>query len=181
MVYTYKIEEEDYHTHVLYTISQSSSATKTRAKIRVMMTLFLVIFACISFGNNSPGQTIYFSILAVVAFLFMPLYTRWNYKKTYLKHVKKFYKDRISESTSLEIKSDALLISDTKGESVLNFSEIAEINELTDYCFLKVTGGQSIIIPTYSIPSSDNLLLELTAIADKHDIPWNDEMNWIWK
>ena len=89
MIYTYKLEEEDYHTHVLYTISKSSSATKTRAKIRVMMTIFLVIFACISFGNNSPGQTIYFSILAVLAFLFMPLYTRWNYKKTYLKHVKK--------------------------------------------------------------------------------------------
>lgn len=181
MIYTYKIEEGDYHTHLLYTISKSSSAIKTRAKIRMMMTLFLAIFAFMSYGNNSPGQAIYFSILAIMAFFFMPLYTRWNYKKTYLKHVKKFYKDRMSEPTSLEIKDKTITIADTKGESTIDFSEIEEINELSDYCFLKVKSGQSIIVPTYSIESSDNLIMELTTIAHEADIPWNDEINWIWR
>ena len=85
MTLNYKLEEEDYHTHLLFTISKSSSAIKTRNRIRFLMTISLILFAVMAYGNNSIGQTVYFSVLAILAFFFMPLYTRWSYRKTYLK------------------------------------------------------------------------------------------------
>ena len=181
MIYTYKLEIDDYQTHLLYTISKSSSAIKTRAKIRLMISIFLVILAFISFGNHSIGQGLYLLFLSVLAFYLMPKYTRWSYRSTYLKHVKKFYKDRISEPTTFEIIGDSIHVSDSHGESTLSALDIDEINELANYCFLKTKSGQSIILPMYSIESSENLILELTDFADKFDIPWNDEVNWIWK
>lgn len=181
MLYTYKLEESDYHTHLLYTISTSSSAIKTRAKIRLMMTLFLLIFAFMSYANESTIQTVYFLSLAILAFLFMPKYTRWSYSKTYLKHVRKFYKDRMSEPTSFYINERSFQISDSQGESTIDFSEIDTVNELDKYCFIKLKSGQSIIIPLYKINESETLKTDLKNIAKIHDIPWNDETDWIWK
>ena len=179
--YTYDLGENDYHTHLLYTISKSSSAIKTRAKIRLMMTLFLLIFAVMSFLKKAPGQSIYFIVLATASYLFMPRYTRWSYSKTYLKHVRKFYKDRMSEITSIQLNENGFLISDSQGESEILYSEITQINELSQYCFLKLKSGQSIILPTYKIEDSENLLVQLTSISQKNKIEWNDETEWSWK
>ena len=181
MNYTYKLEEEDYHTHLLFTISKSSSAIKTRARIRLLMSISLLLFAFISYGNNSGGQTIYFFTLAVLAFFLMPFYTRWSYRKTYLKHVRNYYKDRMSESTSLNFENDSILITDSQGESIVNYSELDEINELSDYYFLKVKSGQSIIVPTRKIENKTELLNTLKQASSTHSIIWNDEQNWIWK
>ncbi len=181
MIFNYKLEIDDYQTHLLYTISKSDSAIKTRAKIRLMISIFLVILACISFGNHSFGQGIYLLFLSVLAFYLMPLFTRWSYNRTYLKQVKKYYNDRISEPTTFEIKKDSIHISDTHGESKLLFSDIEEINELANYYFLKTKNGQSIILPLYSIETSENLNSELTNFAHEFSINWNNEVNWIWK
>jgi hypothetical protein len=181
MNYSYKLEEEDYHTHLLFTISKSSSAIKTRARIRLLMTISLLLFAFISYGNNSGGQTVYFFSLAVLAFFLMPLYTRWSYKKTYLKHVRNYYKDRMSEPTTLNFENDSISIFDSQGESSINFSELDEINDLADYYFLKVKSGQSIILPKKQIENQNELLNTLKKVSSTHSISWNDEKNWIWK
>ena len=181
MNYTYKLEEEDYHTHLLFTISKSSSAIKTRARIRLLMSISLLLFAFISYGNNSGGQTIYFFILAVLSFFLMPFYTRWSYKKTYLKHVRNYYKDRMSEPTTLNFQIDSISISDSQGESTIHYTELYEINELADYYFLKLKSGQSVIIPKKQIENQTELLNTLKKVSTTHSILWNDEKNWIWK
>jgi hypothetical protein len=143
------------------------------------MTISLLLFAFIAYGNGSIGQTFYFSFLAILAFLFMPLYTRWSYRKTYLKHVRNFYKGRMSEPTTLSTTEKGFEISDSQGESFVEFSELDEINELKDYCFLKVKSGQSIIIPIRKIDF--DVKSELIEISKKHAINWNDQTTWIWK
>ena len=181
MNFTYKLEEEDYHTHLLFTISRSSSAIKTRARIRILMTISLLLFAFIAYGNGSTGQMYYFSLLAVSAFFLMPIYTRWSYKKTYLKHVRNYYKDRMSEPTTLLINNFSINISDSQGESQIDFSELDEVNELSNYYFLKVKSGQSIIIPKEKIEQKEIIELKLKEIAQIHSVKWNDEKEWIWK
>jgi len=182
--FNYKIDESDYHTHLLYTISKSSTAIKTRSKIRWMMTITLLIFSFIANGNKSTensGQSLYFFILAVLTFIFMPLYTRWSYRKTYLKHVRKFYKDRMSEPTNLKINNSNFSISDSQGESILSFNEIEGINELKNICFLKLKAGQSIILPSHSISDWDNLKMNLKRISTENNWSWNEESDWVWK
>ena len=181
MIYNYKLELDDCQTHLLYTISRSSSDIKTRAKIRLMMTIFLFILAIISFGNKSTGQGLYLCTLSILVYAIMPKYTSWSYKKTYLKQVKKYYHDRISEPTSFQILGNSFHIADSHGESTLLASDIEQINELANYCFIKTKSGQSIILPLHSIDSSEDLILELTSFADEAEITWNDEVNWIWK
>ncbi len=181
MTLNYKLEEADYHTHLLFTISKSSSAIKTRNRIRFLMTISLILFAVMAYGNHSTGQTVYFSALAILAFFFMPLYTRWSYRKTYLKHVRNYYKDRLSEPTTITFKSDILLISDSQGNSQVDVTELDEINELENYYFLKVKSGQSIIIPKLKIDNKEELTSTLKELSQNQSIAWNDETSWIWK
>lgn len=141
----------------------------------------MMIFAFIAYGNGSTGQAIYFIFLMLISFFLMPLYTRWSYKKTYLKHVRKFYKDRMSEPTNVEINLLNIHVSDSQGESIITFDQIDTINELNDAVFLKLKSGTSIIFPIHSIDEKDKLLLELQTISTDHNIQWNDEKNWIWK
>ncbi len=178
---TYQLDENDYLTHLLFTISKSSSANKTRTKIRLLVTISLLLFAFISFGNHSKGQAIYFTIMAMLTFLFMPLYTRWSYKKTYLKHVRKFYQERMSETTNVTISEKDLTISDSKGNSTMSISDIEAINELNDYYYLLLKSGPSIILPKQKIENNTELEGKLKQLSTAKSIPWNDETNWIWK
>lgn len=180
MTYTYKLEEHDYHTHLLFTISKSSGAKQTRAKIRLLMTISLLIFSIIAYGNGSKGQSVYFLVLSILAFLLMPLYTRWSYKRAYLKHVKKYYQERMSEPTSIQFLNDSIHISDSHGESDIDLSELEEINEIEKYCFLKLKSGPSVIIPVGSMENGEDCKNALLQIAKKQDIQWNDERSWVW-
>ena len=179
--YNYQLEEHDYHTHLLYTISKSSNANKVRANIRLLMTISFLLFAFIAYGNGSKNQMVYFIFLAIVSFIVMPFYTRWSYKKAYLKHVRLYYKDRMSEPTSITFNDRTFSISDNHGTSDLNTSEIEQINEIKDYYFLKLKSGQSIIIPLLKIENREVLSDELHAISTALEIPLNNETNWIWK
>jgi hypothetical protein len=87
----------------------------------------------------------------------------------------------MSEITSIKLNENGFLISDSQGESDILYSEITQINELSEYCFLKLKSGQSIILPTYKIEESENLLVQLTSISQKNEIEWNDETEWSWK
>jgi hypothetical protein len=181
MVHHYTLEERDYHLHLLYTVSHDSNAIKVRAKIRWLMTLSLVLFSVMAYGNNATGQSIYFLVLAIVAFLFLPAYTRWSYRKTYLKHVRKYYKDRMTEATSIQFEGDSLLVADTQGASTVDQAEIDAINELTEHLFIKVNSGQSIIVPLYKIEDLSLFRKEVKQFSETKGIPWNDETSWVWK
>lgn len=179
--YNYQLEEQDYHTHLLFTISKSSNANKVRANIRLLMTISFFLFAIIAYGNGSNNQMIYFIFLAIVSFVVTPFYTRWSYKKAYLKHVRLYYKDRMSEPTSITFNDQLFSISDNHGKSDIEITEIEEINELKEYYFLKLKSGQSIIIPLSKIENKKKLSDELNAISKKLEIPLNNETTWMWK
>ena len=181
MTYQYQLEEQDYHIHLLFTISKSSNANRVRANIRLLMTISFFLFALIAYGNGSKNQMVYFIFLAIVSFIVMPFYTRWSYKKAYLKHVRLYYKDRMSEPTSLTFLELTFSITDNHGASEINIKEIEEINQLSDYYFLKLKEGQSIIIPLSKIENQDSLADELESISVKHQIPLNIETAWIWR
>ena len=125
--------------------------------------------------------TITFIFLMLISFTLMPLYTRWSYKKTYLKHVRKYYKERMSEPTSVEITSNHVMVKDSQGESFIPFADIDSINELKEYIFLKLESGTSIIFPIEKIAKKNQLIEELKKLSEKEDILWVDETNWVWK
>jgi hypothetical protein len=111
----------------------------------------------------------------------MPRYTRWNYSKTYLKHVRKFYQDRMDEKTTIQFNANSFTVSDSHGESVISYNELEQINELANYCFLKLKSGQSIILPSYQVENSEHILMQLTSIAHDKSIEWKYEREWTWK
>ena len=181
MKHQFKLEEQDYHTHLLFTVSRSSSAIKMRNRVRYLISISMLIFSIIAFGNGSVGQGLYFIFLMLISFTLMPLYTRWSYKKTYLKHVRKYYKERMSEPTSVEITPNHLMVKDSQGESLIPFSDLDTINELKEYIFLKLDNGTSIIFPIEKIAKKSQLIEELKKLSEKENISWVDETNWVWK
>ena len=87
----------------------------------------------------------------------------------------------MDERTTTQFNTNSFTVADSQGESDISYIEIEQINELASYCFLKLKSGQSIILPTYQVENSENILIQLTATAHDNSIEWKDEREWTWK
>lgn len=177
----YQLKEKDYHTQLLYIVSQNNTITQTRVKVRLLLTISLIIFAIIAYGNEAKGQTIYFLVLAILVFIFTPLFTRWSYQKSFLKQVKKYYHDRLSMPTQIIFLTNEFEITDNHGEAKISAQEIERFIEINNYIFLLLKVGTSVIIPIYQIENQEEVVFEMRKLSINNDIEWKEELNWKWK
>jgi len=110
-----------------------------------------------------------------------PLYSRWRYKRHYLKFIRDTYKNRFGEKSDLEFTADTIEVKSKTGEVKINKSEISEINEIRDYYFIRAKSGETIIV---SKTKSDNLQKikdEINVMVATLGIKQNIELNWKWR
>jgi hypothetical protein len=67
------------------------------------------------------------------------------------------------------------------GDSKYKVKEIAEVNEIEDYIFIKLTTSESFIIPKNKISNLDNLNERLMKIVSDLGINHNIDLNWRWR
>ena len=83
----YNLDESDYLTHQLYMASKSERIKKKRRKSRLLIPILYVVIAVISIIQQNIILSSVFILVAVIWFLFYPLYERNHYEK----HYKNFY------------------------------------------------------------------------------------------
>ncbi len=177
----FSLNEDDFLMHQLYVASKSNTIRKRRTRNRIIIPLLYFVFAFLIFIQNKIIVATIICIIGIVWFLFYPKWDKRHYINHYKKFIKENYKARFEEKLSLEFYNDFILAYDAGSESKILTKEIEEIVEICTNIFIRLKGGQSIILPKNKINDINKLTKVLRELAAYLNIKYTLEDNWIWK
>jgi hypothetical protein len=181
MTITYHLEENDYLTHQLFIASKSERIRKKRQRIKYLYPLIYGAFGFWFFLQDKYSLALVFINLGLLWFFIYPIWERRHYVKHYKGFIKENYKDRFGRNATIEISNDFIVVKDHGMESKVLTSEIEEINEIPSIIFVRLKGGQSLILPKDKIAEIGNLRIRLQELANYLKINYVVEENWNWK
>ena len=177
----YILEEQDFLTHQLYAASKSENIEKKRkrTRLRVPMIYAVVgIFACFMQNYGLGGV---FLVLAVLWYVFYPLWEKGHYLKHYRNYIKENYSERVGKAISFEWIGDHLFVKDAVSEGKILISEIEEIDEIGVAFYIKIRSGVYFILPKDKVGEVSAVRAELQKLAEEVQVPYKREEEWVWK
>ncbi|MBI3220539.1 MAG: YcxB family protein [Bacteroidetes bacterium] len=175
------LNEDDYLTFQLYTASKTPRVKKARIRSWILTTITFLCLAYLFYHSDNDFLTIYFLVIAGLSLTLFPFYTRWRYKRHYLKYIRDTYKTRFGEKCELEFTPDAIVTKDKSGEVKINKSEINEINEIKDFYFLKTSSGMALIISKSKTEDIEKIKSEIKSLVETGGVKHNIELDWKWR
>jgi len=181
MIVRYRVTADDLLTNQLYYAATSEHIRKKRKRNRIMVPLFYLVIAIISFTLAKPFMSIAFVVIAVLWYLFYPLRER----RIYIRHFKNFIAERMKglddQEASFQITDEYILGQDGTTEIKMATSEIINMIELPTLILLRLKGGQSILFPKAQLQDVNALRERLKTLATKLGIAYESKPDWIWK
>ncbi|HMG91223.1 MAG TPA: hypothetical protein VK589_14255 [Chryseolinea sp.] len=175
------LDENDYLTYQLYTASKTPRIRKARIRSWILTTVAFLCLTYLFFENSNDLLGYYFLVASVLSLTLNPIYSRWRYKRHYLKYIQDTFKKKFGEETTLEITEDYIATRDKTGEAKINTTQIEAINEIKDFYFVQMRTGESLIISKVKTDDPDSLKREITSLIEKKVIKHNVELDWRWK
>lgn len=176
MQFRYTLQEDDYLQFQLFTASQSERIKKRKKTGWLILTTFALMGTLYFAREDNMPMTIYLGIVTGVVAIFYPMYFRWKFKKHYIKFIRENYSSRIGTEELVEFQANHLFLKDKSGEGKVKFSEIENITEIPNLFFMKITNGNSLIIPK-NIENKTELIENFDRLGTKR-IVLND---WKWQ
>ena len=172
----FTLEREDFLAFQLFEADHSARIQK---KLRNGRTYIVALFFLLSFlgfisGNNGFALAYLFTGLIFLAAY--PRYFKWRYKKHYTQFIDDNYTARFGLLSSIEFKSDAIALEDKTGSALLKMEELKSIAETKEHLFIKVSTGNSLIVPKRFETESQEVLRALL----EQDVPYLNLKDWQW-
>ena len=181
MKLSYSLDKEDFLTFQLFTAAHSPYIKKMRRINWLLIPVLYVIFSIIFYFLTDPIFSLGFLVLAILWLVFYPYFQKRRYEKVYRKHNEEIFKNRFGKQIDLSFTKDQVISKDYSGEGKMKLEEIEEINEISDYYFLKFTTGVSLIIPKQKIDTLDKVKDFLDKLAKKLHIKHDVDLKWEWR
>jgi hypothetical protein len=175
------MEENDFLTFQLYTASKTPRIKRGRAKSWALTTFVFICLSFLFFESHGPFLGYYFLVLSISSLILYPFYSRWKYRRHYLKYIRDTYKNKFGESFELEFARDTIRTKDRTGEIRINKSEIEEINEIKDFYFLRARTGTTLIISKNKLDDIGKIKNEIMAMIEDQGVRYNVELDWKWR
>ncbi len=177
MTIQYTLDESDFLNFQLFTASQSKRINKKKRNGHLLLPIGAVIGAFIFFQKENISMTLYFIVVAILVGLYYPKYFIWRYKKHYRSHINEVYSNRFGLTEILTLRDTELIVSNKTGESKIHTNEIEKIDETSDHFFLKISNGNSLIIPKRELNKQMDFKNKLKEIG----FSIIDRTGWSWK
>ena len=177
---TTTLDENDYLTFQLFTASKTPRVKRTRIRSWILTTIVFLCFAYLFYQNDNSFLGNIFLVYAGLSAVLFPFYSRWRYKKHYLKYIRDTYKNRFGETCDIEFTEDSIVIKDRTGELKINKGEIEEINEIQDYYFFRTRTGTTLIVSKSKTTYIENIQGEIVTLMT-HGTKHNIELDWKWE
>lgn len=181
MTINYTTDENDFLTHQLFIASKSDRIKKKRQRSKIAGPLIYIAFGLLFLFQEKVQLAIVFFIIALLWFIFYPLWERQHYVNHYKSFIRENYKDRLGRIVTLEFSNEYILARDNGSESKVLTTEIVEICEIPTTIFVRLKGGQSFILPKDKITDLDNLKAKLKELANHLEIIYELDEKWKWK
>jgi hypothetical protein len=178
---TLTLDKDDYLIHQLFTTSKSERIKKKRLKSKVILSLIYIVFGILSFFEGKTMLALIFLVIGTLWFFIYPLWESRHYIKHYQALINENYKDRFGKPATLFIDNDIITTKDHGSESSILTSELTEINEIPLAIFMRVKGGQSLILPKQKITDLVEVRTRLMELAAHLKIEYNLDESWAWK
>lgn len=176
----YKTERVDFIVFQLFSASKSDRIKRTRKRTRTVVPIIYVIVGLLLFLISDIVPGLVFFGIGVAWYLIMPYYLKSKHRRHYENHIDENYKGRFGKQVVLVFEDEFFTATDYLGESKLKIREITEINEIKDYIFMKLSSGDSLIIPITRISNQSELNSIISKITSDLNINHNVDLNWKW-
>jgi hypothetical protein len=176
MLFTFKIEKDDFLTFQLYTVSKSVNVLKTRRRGQLLTSIAGFLLSVNLFVTGSKIAAVFMLAISIMTYVFYPRYHRWRLKSHFKKYSKKNYGSQFGQEENLETQSDYVISKNIAGEGKVLSSELYDLTEIRDHFFLKMKNGSSIILPKRDIKEEKGLVKEFK----KMGVPLIQELDWVY-
>ena len=176
MNYQYQIKENDLLEFQIYTASKSERINRKKKAGRIIMTIIALFIVLNFYSASNIPMTIYFSILAVLLWVFYPRYFKWRYTKMYSDFIVENYAIRIDQTEFIEIHKDHIFVKDNTGEGEVNLSDIESLIDVQNSVYVKFTMGTALIMPKDQVLNYSEIIDDYKALG----IDYIDERAWKW-
>jgi hypothetical protein len=178
---SYKVDETDYLMNNLYIASNSETIKKRRQKTKLIIPIIYAVFGLYLMIVDEEILAIIILIFALLWFFYYPKREARIYLKNYRNMIRENFKDIFDTETTLDFFDEYMFLKDDVSESKIIISKIDEIIEIYAMIFIKIKGGQTIIIPKYKMGNIDIEKKYLKELADTLNIKYNYNEKWRWK
>lgn len=175
------LSKEDLLQLQLFMASNSKLVIKSLKKSRWRVPIVYVVLGLALVLTVDQTAGIVFLLLALFWFFFYPGFMAKRYVRIYKKSIEENQLNRTGKPIVLTFNDEYLESLDYQGESKLKIKEIVRIDEIHDYCFLKFTSGESLVIPVNKLVEKDIFIEYLKNMATTNGIAYETNMEWKWK
>jgi len=163
MKLTYQLTQSDLVKFNEYHSAHSTLHNKYRRKYRILFPICYLIFSIIFFLFDDIPLAIGFIVLAILWFLFYPLWENKRYRKHFEKHVAETVGDFLKEPLIVELQEEGIHISDHSGQSLYKYSAVGQIVENEGYTYIYIGKAMALILPhdRLSINDITTLIIEV--------------------
>ena len=130
--------------------------------------------------RNDTGLFYWFLLMALLAGIFFPYYSRRMHVNHYRKYIDENYGNKIGKLAVLHLENDRIESKDELSEGSLKLAGLTEIVEVPTAIYLRID-TISLILPKAQIQNITEIQSALENISTNYNIPFRKELNWIWK
>jgi hypothetical protein len=181
MQFSYTLDQTDYLINQLFLASLNEEVKKQRIRRRIIWSIGLLSLAYIFYVDKNNFLFYYFLVCAILYAVFYPYYSRWLYRRHYQRQVINNYKNRFDKITNTIVEEEQIQVFDETSEAKISISQVEKIFEISDYFFVHIQSGTTLIIPKLKIDNPEPVKDELKAIANKKGIEFVEIPDWKWK
>lgn len=178
---TISLDENDFLAYQLYTSSTSKRLRLRRKREWIFTTVIFLCLALVFYLDHNTFLLVYCLAFAAVTALTFPFYSRWRYKNFYLRHVREHSRNSFGTRSTLVITDEQLELHNDSGRSTMNLDQITEVNETGAHYFLKLSSGQSIIVPKAHLEHPEEWQRTMEEVVAKLNIAHHRNPDWKWK
>ena len=120
------------------------------------MPVIYVLLGVVLFSTGGTEAAAFMGVVAVLWFFIYPGWEKRRYKKHYEEAVKENLGSVAGTPVEVEVGDDYIFAKDFTGESKILTSTLVEINELPRVILLKLTVGQSLVLPKTRVANMDD-------------------------
>jgi len=176
----YSLSGEDFLTYQLF---EANNSKRIRSRRRRNWLLIPLIYSLLSIPLaylTDRVMTFGFIGLALIWLIFYPFYSRWLYRRHYVKHIADYYANRLDKAVVTALEGHRFFLRDDVSESRINADQAEAIWRLPSHVLIKFLSGNTLIIPTERVESSrlDRFLKGVSAVTG---LAVTDRSDWKWK
>jgi hypothetical protein len=172
--------KDDLLTNALFVISGSKTASRTRRRGVVFLTIWFLLLAAWCFSMDDIEWTLYCIGFAVAIFVLLPILQRVLYKNMYSKHIHEKYEKLKNVPFDTTLTTQRFFFNSVFSDVSLNTSQIESISETADHFFIKFNSQDTITLPKRSF-NYQELNDLLSDVAQANDISINRQLSWKWR